>query len=188
MSVTGRFLRVASTVAVAVGLAALLYVGAVVAHAMSAASAPLTPRTAAPGGDSRRPFVAGESLGQLRIDRLGLTAAISEGERASVLRRGVGHLADSAWIGQGGNVALAGHRDTVFRSLRKIQTGDVIEIATAERSVRYRVDNTAVVAPDDLTVLEPSGRSTLTLITCYPFSYFGSAPDRFIVRAREIHP
>ena len=180
MTGLSRILRFASTAAVCLGLAALLYVGVVVAQAMSATSAPLEKV------DSRRAFVAGESLGQIRIERLGLKAAIGEGERPSVLRRGVGHLPDSAWIGQGGNVALAGHRDTVFRSLRRIQTGDVIEIVTADRSVRYRVDKTAVVSPNDLTVLEDSGRSTLTLITCYPFSFFGSAPDRFIVRAREI--
>jgi sortase A len=174
------FLRAASTISVGLGVAALLYVAVVVGQTMAASSAPLKPV------DIRRPFVAGESLGQIRIERLGLKAAISEGERASVLRRGVGHLPDSAWIGQGGNVALAGHRDTVFRSLRKIRTGDVIEIATADRSVRYRVDKTSVVEPDDLSVLKSSGRSTLTLITCYPFSFFGSAPDRFIVRAREI--
>jgi sortase A len=181
MTALRPFLRVASTISVGLGVVALLYVAVVVGQTMTASSAPLRPV------DSRRPFVAGESLGQIRIERLGLKAAISEGERASVLRRGVGHLPDSAWIGQGGNVALAGHRDTVFRSLRKIRTGDVIEIATAERSVRYLVDRTAVVSPDDLSVLESSNRSTLTLITCYPFSFFGSAPDRFIVRAREIN-
>ena len=177
---TSKLLRLVSSVSVGFGLAALLYVGVVVGQAMAASSAPLVPV------DRDRPLVAGEALGQLRIERLGLKAAISEGERASVLRRGVGHLPDTAWIGQGGNVALAGHRDTVFRSLRRIQAGDVIEIATAERSVRYRVDKTTVVTPDDLTVLKSSGRSTLTLICCYPFSFFGSAPDRFIVWAREI--
>src|SRR5687767_6841681 len=183
MTALRRVFRVAGTLAVGAGLVALLYVVMVVAETMAASSAVLAPRDSR---DSRRAFVAGESLGQIRIERLGLKAAIGEGERPSVLRRGVGHLPDSAWIGQGGNVALAGHRDTVFRSLRKIRTGDVIEIVTAERSVLYRVDKTAVVSPDDLTVLAPSGRSTLTLITCYPFSFFGSAPDRFIVRAREI--
>jgi sortase A len=182
MSTPRRFLRFASTVISCAGLAALVYVGVVVGQTMAATS--VVPKPI----DGRRPFVAGETLGQLRIERLGLKAAIAEGERASVLRRGVGHLQDSAWIGQGGNVALAGHRDTVFRSLRKIQAGDVIEIATAERSVRYRVDKTSVVSPGDLSVLKSSGGSTLTLITCYPFSYFGSAPDRFIVRAREINP
>jgi sortase A len=167
-------------VAVVLGVVALLYVAVVVGQTMAASSAPLAQV------DTRRSFVNGESLGQIRIARLGLKAAISEGERASILRRGVGHLPDSAWIGQGGNVALAGHRDTVFRSLRRILPGDVIEIATAERSVLYRVNKTSVVSPDDLTVLQPSNGSTLTLITCYPFSFFGSAPDRFIVRAQEI--
>ena len=186
MSVAARFLRVVSTVTVCVGLAALVYVGVVVAQTMTATAAPLKPVHTLGPGETRRVLVTGERLGQIRIERLGLKAAISEGERASVLRRGVGHLQDSAWIGQGGNVALAGHRDTVFRSLRNIRTGDVIEIVTAERSVSYKVDQTAVVSPEDLSVLKPSGRSTLTLITCYPFWFFGSAPDRFIVRAQEI--
>jgi len=180
VNVSRRHARVISTVAVGVGLAALAYAGIVVAQTMAESSAPMV------HVDRHRPLVAGQKLGQIRIERIGLQASISEGERASVLRSGVGHLSDTPWIGQGGNVALAGHRDTVFRSLRRIQSGDVIEIATAERSVRYRVETTAVVPPGDLSVLEPSSRSTLTLITCYPFTFFGSAPDRFIVRAREI--
>ena len=175
-----RSMRTGGTVAVGLGLAALLYVGVTMAQAMTASLAPIAPV------DRRQPLVAGQKLGQLRIERLGLDTAISEGERASVLKRGVGHLRDTPWIGDGGNVALAGHRDTVFRSLRKIQSGDVIEIDTADRTVRYLVDKTDVVSPDDLSVLKSSGRSTLTLITCYPFTFFGSAPDRFIVRAREI--
>ena len=175
-----RFAAHSGTAAVCVGLAALLYVGLVLVQARAATSASLVPF------ESHRTFVPGESLGQIRIERLGLVAAIGEGERASVLKRGVGHLPDTPWIGEGGNIALAGHRDTVFRSLRKIQNGDVIEIATADRLVRYRVEKTAVVAPDDLTVLNPSSHNTLTLITCYPFTFFGSAPDRFVVRALEI--
>ena len=175
-----QFARTAGTAGVWVGLAALRYVGLVVVQAMGATGAALRPV------DRQRAFVTGESLGQIHIERLGLTAVIGEGERASVLRRGVGHLADTAWIRQGGNVVLAGHRDTVFRPLRKILPGDVIEIITAEGSVRYSVEKIEVVSASDLSVLEPSGHSTLTLITCYPFSFFGSAPDRFIVRAREI--
>jgi sortase A len=176
-----RSIRIAGTAAVVLGLGALLYVGVVMTQAMTASSAPIAKL------DRSVPLVAGQKLGQLRIERLGLDAAISEGDRASVLKRGVGHLHDTPWIGQGGNVALAGHRDTVFRSLRRIENGDVIEIDTADRTIHYRVEKTAVVSADDLSVLQPSGRSTLTLITCYPFTFFGSAPDRFIVRAREIH-
>jgi sortase A len=182
MSTTRPFARAAGTAIAWVGLVALLYVGLVLVQSMSATDAALSPV------DRRRPLVNGQSLGQIRIERIGLRAAISEGERASVLKRGVGHLPDTPWLGQGGNVALAGHRDTVFRSLKHIQTGDVIEITTAEGVVRYAVEETSVVSPTDLTVLESSGRSTLTLITCYPFSFFGAAPDRFVVRAQEIAP
>lgn len=186
-----RIVRVAGTVAVGVGLVALVYAGLVIARTTAPALAHVATAPLRAGGDvsiPRRPLVAGESLGQIQIERIGLRAQIREGEDAAVLRGGAGHLADTAWIGDGGNVALAGHRDTVFRSLRKIQPGDVIEIVTADRSVRYLVDEATVVPPNDLTVLEPSASSTLTLITCHPFTFIGSAPNRFVVRAREIGP
>jgi sortase A len=185
MNMGDRVTRIVGTAVAWLGLVVLLYVGVVLAQTRQAAAAPLRPIAAG------QPLVVGQPLGQIRIERLGLEAAITEGERGSILKRGVGHLSDTPWIGQGGNVALAGHRDTVFRSLRKIRPGDVIEITTADKAVRYSVDRTTVVQPDDLSVLKPLGRSTLTLITCYPFSYFGSAPDRFIVHATEIdsqHP
>jgi sortase A len=186
-----RTIRSVGTVAICAGLMALLYVGWGVArtrapefpHLSHSPSAWPTASAATP-----RALVAGESLGQIRIERLGLAAEIREGESAAVLRRGVGHLADTAWLGQGGNVALAGHRDTVFRALRKIKPGDVIEIATPGRIAQYLVAETTVVAPDDLSVLESSGDSTLTLITCYPFTFIGAAPNRFVVRARETNP
>ena len=184
-------IRAAGTAGIAAGLVALLYVGLVVARtttpeplAPSNPGAPTTSTTAA----APRTLVAGESLGQIRIERLGVAANIREGESHAVLRDGVGHLSDTPWLGEGGNVALAGHRDTVFRALRHVQAGDVIEIATPDRSVRYAVEEMTVVAPDNLSVLEPADGSTLTLVTCYPFNYIGSAPNRFIVRAREITP
>lgn len=186
-----QIIRVAGTAGIAAGMVALLYVGLVVAR--TRAPEPLAPSnrhaatTPAPA-PAPRALVAGESLGQIRIERLGIAATIREGEGDSVLRDGVGHLSDTPWLGEGGNVALAGHRDTVFRALRHVQAGDVIEIATPDRSVRYTVEETTVVAPDNLSVLEPAGTSTLTLVTCYPFYFIGSAPNRFIVRAREISP
>lgn len=180
MTTSNQIVRGVGTAVTWVGLVTLFYVGFVLAQAASATNAapdPIDPDT---------PLVAGQSLGHIRIERIGLRAAISEGERASVLKRGVGHLSDTPWIGEGGNVALAGHRDTVFRALRRIERGDVIEVATADATVRYKVEATAVVPPSDLSVLAPTRESTLTLITCYPFWFLGSAPDRFVVRAREI--
>jgi sortase A len=110
---------------------------------------------------------------------------VVQGDSAAILRRAVGHLADTALPGESGNVVLAGHRDTFFRPLKLVQAGDAIILKTRVGDFEYLVDSTAVVLPSDVQVIQPTGGHTLTLITCFPFSYLGSAPDRFIVHARE---
>jgi sortase A len=130
-------------------------------------------------------LVDGVSIGEIQIPRLGLAAMVVEGDSAAILQRAVGHLADTALPGELGNVVLAGHRDTFFRPLKRVRTGDAITLKTRHGDFEYLVESTAVVRPSDLRVIEPTNRRTLTLITCFPFSYVGPAPDRFIVRARE---
>lgn len=132
-----------------------------------------------------RAAVDGTAIGEIHVPRLGLTAVVAQGDSSRILRRAVGHIVDTAMPGEAGNVVLAGHRDTFFRPLKRIQIGDAIMLKTSRGDFEYLVESTAVVAPTDLQVLEPTGGWTLTLITCFPFSYIGSAPDRFIVRARE---
>ena len=127
----------------------------------------------------------GASIGEIQISRLGLRAIVVQGESAPVLRHGVGHLSDTALPGEVGNVVLAGHRDTFFRSLSGVRAGDSITLKTRDGEFEYLVESTSVVAPSAIQVLEPRGGRTLTLITCYPFSYIGAAPNRFIVRARQ---
>jgi sortase A len=122
----------------------------------------------------------------MNIPRLGLKTIVAQGQSSKVLRRAVGHLSESAMPGQPGNVTLAGHRDTFFRPLRKIQPGDAISFSTADGEFVYQVESTEVVMPSDVAVLQPSRENTLTLITCFPFYYVGNAPKRFIVRARQI--
>jgi sortase A len=131
-------------------------------------------------------LIDGSSIGEIQIPRIGLTAIVVQGDSAATLRRAVGHLADTALPGESGNVVLAGHRDTFFRPLKGVQAGDVISLRTRAGDFEYRVESTAVVPPTDVRVLQPTAGRTLTLITCFPFSYLGSAPDRFIVRAREM--
>jgi sortase A len=130
-------------------------------------------------------LVDGGLIGEIRIPRLGLTAMVVQGDSAAILQRAVGHLADTALPGESGNVVLAGHRDTFFRPLKRVRAGDAITLKTRDGDFEYLVESTAVVPPSDVHVLQPTGGRTLTLITCFPFSYLGSAPDRFIVRARE---
>jgi sortase A len=81
---------------------------------------------------------------------------------------------------------IAGHRDTFFRPLRSIRADDEIAVETLDGSYRYRVDSTRVVEPEETHVLDDSDDAILTLVTCYPFNFVGSAPKRFIVRAHRI--
>jgi sortase A len=128
----------------------------------------------------------GDVLGRIEISRIGIAVVIIEGVDGKSLRRGVGHLPGSALPGAHGNIALAGHRDTFFRDLRNIRQDDQITLATLGDSYKYQVDSIRIVAENEIQVLEDSGDSVLTLVTCYPFYYVGPAPKRFIVRAHRI--
>jgi len=86
--------------------------------------------------------------------------------------------------GPQGNIGIAGHRDTIFRALRRAQVGDEFDLMTADGEYRYRVTRTLIVDPDDVYVLDPTGTPTLTLVTCWPFEFIGHAPKRFIVQAQ----
>jgi sortase A len=125
-------------------------------------------------------------IGRLELPRLSVSVIVAEGTTSKVLRHAVGHIAGTALPGQAGNIGIAGHRDSFFRPLRNIQQEDVIELTTARGIYRYRVVSTKVVKPEDTAVLDSDGREILTLVTCYPFYFVGSAPERFIVRAERV--
>ena len=127
----------------------------------------------------------GSPLGRIEISTIGLAAMILEGTDDGTLRRAVGHIPGTSLPGQEGNVAIAGHRDTFFRPLRNIRKDDEITVTTLKGFYRYRVDSTRVVEPEDIAVLDDSDDAVLTLVTCYPFYFVGSAPQRFIVRAHR---
>jgi sortase A len=128
---------------------------------------------------------AGSLIGRIEIPRLGVSTIIRAGSDARTLRLAVGHITGTAIPGEPGNIGLAGHRDTFFRRLRDIRVGDEIRIVTPGDTFTFRVDRTSIVKPRDTWVLNDTAIPTLTLVTCYPFTYVGSAPDRFIVRAAQ---
>jgi sortase A len=130
------------------------------------------------------PAVTRRVLGRLEIPSLGVSTIVREGEDARTLQLAVGHIAGTSLPGAPGNMGLAGHRDTFFRRLREINPGDLIRLVAVEGTFTYAVESTEIVDPDDLWVLNPTPEPSLTLVTCYPFTYIGTAPERFIVRAR----
>ena len=141
-------------------------------------------RGARPAATATTPAVTRRVLGRLEIPTLGVSTIVREGEDARTLQLAVGHIAGTSLPGAPGNMGLAGHRDTFFRRLREINPGDLIRLVAVEGTFTYAVESTEIVDPDDLWVLDPTPEPSLTLVTCYPFTYIGTAPERFIVRAR----
>lgn len=146
---------------------------------------------------------AGDVLGRVDIPRLALSAIVREGVDAGTLSRAVGHVPSTSLAGEQGNFAIAAHRDTLFRALKDIREGDVVTFEAMNARYTYEVFATRIVKPSDVSVLHPDGGLNatnepgvvnviahpdhlLTMITCYPFYYVGSAPERFIVQARLI--
>ena len=131
-------------------------------------------------------FPAPEAI--LRVPKASIEVPILEGTDDLILNRGVGHIAGTSLPGQPGNIAITGHRDGFFRGLKDITTGDTIEVVRHNQTDKYLVRNIKIVLPSDTSVLKQTDDSTLTLITCYPFYYVGSAPQRYIIQASLITP
>jgi len=127
-------------------------------------------------------------LGRLSVPRLHLAGMVREGIDRNTLQVAIGHIPGMALPGQAGNVGVAGHRDTFFRGLKDLKTGDEIDFSTSSGDFQYIVESLIIVEPDHVGVLAPSADNVLTLVTCYPFSYIGAAPKRFVVRARQVSP
>jgi LPXTG-site transpeptidase (sortase) family protein len=128
----------------------------------------------------------GEVLGRIEIPRLEVSALLLEGIEDATLRHGAGHIPGTAGFEQPGNVGIAAHRDSFFRGLRNVRKGDKVQLTTLDGRFDYSVDWTQIVDPSNVGVLAPTGAPELTLVTCYPFYYVGSAPQRFIVRAHRV--
>jgi LPXTG-site transpeptidase (sortase) family protein len=129
---------------------------------------------------------SGSAIAELSIPRVDLSAVVLQGSDLKTLRRGPGHVENTALPGEGGNVVIAGHRDSFFRPLRDVKLGDDVFLKTPHGRLHYRVTSLQVVTPRDVDVLEPTETPTLTLITCYPFWVLGNAPDRYVVRATRV--
>jgi sortase A len=122
----------------------------------------------------------------LDIPRLKISTPVLSGDDQATLDLGVGHLPETPRPWESGNSAFAAHRDGLFRPLKNIRIGDEIRVRSTHGSFTYRVTHTRIVKPDDVSVLDPTDADTLTLITCYPFTYVGHAPRRFIVTATKM--
>ena len=127
-----------------------------------------------------------QAIARLSIESVGISVMVLEGTEGRVLDRAVGRIPGTALVGEDGNLGIAGHRDGFFRSLRHVKQGDEIRLVTVEGVSRYRIGDIFVVEPENVDVLEDTAEPTITLVTCFPFFFVGSAPRRFIVKGERI--
>jgi sortase A len=125
----------------------------------------------------------GAPLAVLSIPKIHLEVPVFEGTDDVTLDRGAGRIAGTARPGQAGNLGVAGHRDGFFRGLKDVTTGDEIKLALPDGEATYVIDEITVVTPKDVSVLQARPISSITLVTCFPFYFVGSAPERYIVSA-----
>nr|WP_318842395.1 class D sortase [Virgibacillus alimentarius] len=128
----------------------------------------------------------GEAFATLDIPKLGKTLPIVEGTDPDSLDKGIGHLSNSVLPGENEQIVLSGHRDTVFRNFDQIEVGDQFTVNMPGGSHTYEIRETEIVPEDDTSVIREMGEEALVVTTCYPFSYVGSAPDRFVTYAYPV--
>ena len=135
------------------------------------------------------PWADTHPVARLQIPRLGYDEIVLEGATPRTLAFGPAHMLSGAGFGEPGNLLLAGHRTSWFRSLEGIRDGDIVLLDSydarrhALRHQTYVVSMTRVIDPHDTTLLAPTTGDELTLITCYPFGARPTSPQRFVVRA-----
>jgi sortase A len=182
-----RWLTVASTVVIAVGVSTVAVAGVQIYQMNSSSGSKFLPELDSSFDTNLvvtlpKPKI-GDVIGSLWIPRLKRTIDIVQGTGTKELKKGVGHYVGSVLPGVSDNSVLAGHRDSVFRNLGDVKLGDLMTVRTDYGVFVYEVHKIRIVKADDKTVIVPTSDSVLTLSTCYPFRFVGNAPKRYIVQA-----
>jgi sortase A len=129
----------------------------------------------------------GDILGLLVIPKINAELAIIEGTDPNDLEKGVGHYKGSYYPDEKGQIVLSGHRDTVFRRAGELELGDILTVRMPYGNYHYEIVETKVVSADDTSIITlQDSQEELILTTCYPFSFIGDAPDRYIMYARKV--
>lgn len=123
----------------------------------------------------------GEKFADLIIDKASINVPVFHGDSEEQLLKGAGHFNGSRFPGEGSNVVLAGHRNSVFKGLQYVSKGDTIVLNTTYGKYVYKISEIKIIKGNDNSIVEPGDHEKLTLYTCYPFNYIGNAPNRYVV-------
>ncbi len=127
-------------------------------------------------------------LARMQVERLGVDQIVLADASGRSMAFGPGHVVGTGEPGGGGNSAISGHRDTHFRFLQQLQTGDQLELTLRDGRVQdYRITGSSVHHKDETWLLGETDEEQLTLITCYPFNAIvPGGPMRYVVQARPV--
>lgn len=130
-------------------------------------------------------YAKGAEIGWLLIPELDMKYPIYWGTDVDTLNQGVGYHIGNFTTPPDGlkHTVLSGHRDTVFQELGELKTGSKMYIQFEDVQYEYQIEKTWITDAQDRTVIVKKDAPTLTLTTCYPFTFIGSAPDRYIIEA-----
>ena len=123
----------------------------------------------------------GEKFADLIIEKASINIPVFHGDSEEELLKGAGHYNGSRFPGEGGNVVLAGHRNSVFSGLKDVSKGDTIVLTTTYGKYVYKIIEIKITKGTDESIVQPTDTERLTLYTCYPFNYIGNAPNRYVV-------
>lgn len=115
-------------------------------------------------------------MGYLKIPKIHVSLPIYHGSGEEVLRKGVGHLPETAFPigGTGNHAVLTGHTGLpsarLLTDLSELEEGDSFSISILAETHQYRVSQIQVVLPDEAEALAPvPGEDLVTLVTCTPY-------------------
>ena len=155
-------------------------------EAAQAQSAFAVVKTSLDAGTLGGPWAIGSPIARLTIPALGLDEIVIEGVSDEELNAGPGHLPGSVLPGERGNAVISAHRDRHFSTLGALQVGDEITTETAgARNMKWIVIARRVVRSNEAALFSTPD-PTLTLTTCWPIRYVGTAPDRLIITAKPV--
>ncbi len=123
----------------------------------------------------------GSVFGKVWIPSMKASFPLVQGTAAAQLKKGVGHMWETAMPGESNLCSIAGHRDTFFRKLGVVKVGDRVVIKTDAGRFTYIIEEIRIVDKDDTSIVIPSNEARITVSTCYPFIYKGSAPRCYVL-------
>lgn len=106
----------------------------------------------------------------MEIPSIKLKQPVVEGITEDVIKYFLGKFPESTMPGEVGNFAVAGHRVSdftdAFINLYKVKPGDNVIVTTKDGKYTYEVEESFIVEPEQVEVLENADYEKITLITC----------------------